>query len=254
MTRNYNKKGMKTMKSEKELAAKIDRFDSFCWEVPKDIELSFSKFGTFYKNNYLKWFPKDKSAKILVVSCGPGYMLELLRYEGYSDVLGIDSSAAKIEHAKKRNLNCKIARALTFLEQSKISYEVIFCEQEINHMSKNEILDFLALCHGALREGGTLILHSLNGANPIVGVDNLALHFDHYNLFTEKSLGSVLKYSKFNNIKIFPLRLYVFYKNPLNYIGLCLDSILNLLFRVFFMFYGKSNKIFSKKIAAACKK
>jgi len=241
------------MASKTEPVAKLEPFDSF-WEAPEDIEKGYSSFGTFYKHNYLKRIPKDKRARILVISCGPGYMVNLLNKEGFPNVLGIDSSEEKIVHAREKNLNCKLARAFDFLQENQESYDVIFCEQEINHMTKDEILVFLKLCHNNLRAGGTLIIHSLNGANPIVGAENLALNFDHYNIFTEKSLEQVLEYFNFKNIKTFPLKLYVFYKNPINYIGLTLDALLNLLFRLIFIFYGKSNRIFSKKVAAICKK
>jgi SAM-dependent methyltransferase len=233
--------------------AKIEPFDSF-WEAPEDIEKGYSSFGAFYKYNYLKRMPRDKQAKILIISCGPGYMVNLLNQEGFSNVLGIDSSEEKIQYAKEKNLNSKVARAFDFLQENQQPYDVIFCEQEINHLSKDEILAFLRLCHKNLRLGGNLIVHSLNGANPIVGVENLALNFDHYNLFTEKSLEQILEYSNFENITIFPLKLYIFYNNPLNYVGLTLDALLNLIFRLIFIFYGKSNRIFSKKVGAICRK
>ena len=97
-------------------------------------------------------------------------------------------------------------------------------------------------------------MHSLNGANPITGSEALAQNFDHYNTFTEYSLRQILEYSNFQEIEVIPLVLYVFYENPLNYIGLFVDTLLNLFFRLCFIFYGKENKLFSKKIAAICKK
>ena len=121
-------------------------------------------------------------------------------------------------------------------------------------MTKDEIVAFLSLCHDNLRIGGKLIIHSLNGANPIVGAENLALNFDHFNIFTEQSLKQLLGYCTFDNIRIFPLKLYVFYGNPLNYAAILVDKLLTLFFRVCFKFYGKSNKIFTKKIAAICEK
>lgn len=241
------------LESEFELTARIEPFDSF-WEAPEDIERGFASFGQFYKHNYLKHFPIEKQSKILVISCGPGYMVNLLNQNGYANVLGIDSILEKILPARLRKLNCKAARAFDFLDENIEPYDVIFCEQELNHLSKTEILSFLGLCHKNLRDGGTLIIHSLNGANPIVGPENLALNFDHYNTFTEKSLVQILEYCNFINIEIFPLKLYVFYKNPINYIGLSLDHVVNLIFKLTFAFYGKSNRIFTKKVAAVCQK
>ena len=239
--------------SDDQLSAKMEPFDSF-WEAPENVDKGYKSFGTFYRYNYLKYFPESRHANILVVSCGPGYMVYLLNTEGYTNVLGIDSFEEKIEPAKKRNINCISARAFGFLDQNKDTYDAIFCEQEINHLTKNEILAFLKLCYEGLRKNGRLIFHSLNGANPIVGSENLALNFDHFNTFTEQSIEQVLKYSGFKNIRIVPLKLYVFFKNPINYVGIVLNGLISQFLKICFMFYGKKNKIFSKKIAAVCEK
>jgi nucleoside-diphosphate-sugar epimerase/2-polyprenyl-3-methyl-5-hydroxy-6-metoxy-1,4-benzoquinol methylase len=237
--------------SKFDLTAKIEPFDSF-WEAPDDVEKGYGKFATFYKYNYLNHFPADKNSRILDVSCGPGYMVNLLNQNGYINVTGIDAMPDKVFWAKSKKLNCEAARAFDFLHDNTEPYDVVFCEQEINHLTKNEILDFLQLCRQNLKAGGKLIIHSLNGANPIVGSENLALNFDHYNTFTEKSLEQVLEHVGFRNIRILPLKLYVFYRNPLNYVGITIDAVLGFLFKYIFKFYGKSNKIFTKKIAAVC--
>ena len=169
-------------------------------------------------------------------------------------MLGIDSDPDKVQYAINRNLNCETAHAFDFLNENETPFDVIFVEQEINHLTKDEILQFIELCWKNLNDSGSLIIHSLNGANPITGPEALAQNFDHYNTFTEYSLKQILKHAKFKNIKVFPLKLYIFYENPLNYIGMALDAVLNFVFRISFIFYGKSNKIFSKKIAAVCRK
>lgn len=236
-----------------QLTALTEPFDSF-WEGPQNLEKGYDKFGKFYRHNYLHFVPKDKNINILAVGCGPGYFVNLLREEGYQNILGIDSFAEKIAYAKKRNLNCKVAHGFDYLKEHPGTFDFIFGEQEINHLTKEEIVQFLELAHSALKEGGTLIIHSLNGANPITGSEALAQNFDHYNTFTDYSLTQVLKHTKFRKINIFPLKLYIFYENPFNYVGIVLDFILSLLFRAGFIFYGKSNKIFTKKIAAIARK
>ena len=188
------------MKENSRTAAVIEPFDSF-WEAPEDIEKGYGKFGTFYRHNYLKHFPENKDVNILIVSCGPGYMVSLLNQSGYNNVLGIDSIQEKIEPALKKNLKCKNAEAFDFLETTNEMYDVIFCEQEINHLSKQEIFDFLSLCRTKLNADGTLIIHSLNGANPLVGIENLALNVDHFNIFTEKSLVQLLEHLDYREIR-----------------------------------------------------
>ncbi|WP_435105004.1 class I SAM-dependent methyltransferase [Arhodomonas sp. AD133] len=235
------------------LTARIEPFDSF-WEAPDDIESGYSKFFQFYRYNYLRHVPADRDARILAISCGPGYFVNLLSREGYRNVLGIDSFPEKIEYASRKGLNCQTANAFEFLEQSPEPFDCIFCEQELNHLTKEEILEFLALVRRKLSPGGTLICHALNGANPITGAEALAQNFDHYNTFTEYTLRQVLEYSGFGEIRVIPLNLYVFWKNPLNYVLIAASGLFTLFFRACFIMYGKKNRLFTKKIGAVCRR
>jgi len=229
------------------LTARIEPFDSF-WEAPGNIEKGFGSFGKFYRDNYLKHLPGNRDANILVISCGYGYFVHLLKTVGYSSVLGIDSDPAKVRIATGKGLNCKVESAFAFLENSPGPYDVIIAEQEINHLTKEEIIIFLDLCRENLVKGGILLVHSLNGANPITGSEALAQNFDHYNTLTEYSLRQILEHTGFGDVNVFPLNLYVFYNNPLNYVALLADRINALIFRINFILYGKQNRIFTKKI------
>lgn len=236
----------------RQLTATIEPFDSF-WEAPEDIEKGYRSFALFYKDNYGKLFPADKEANILCVACGPGYGVALLNELGYRQVLGIDSFPDKIDYALKRKLNCRTAYAFDFLEDAAdASYDLIFVEQELNHLTKPEILDFLALCRRKLKAGGRLISFALNGANPLTGAEALAQNFDHQNTFTEYTFNQVLVHSGFAQVRVFDLNLYVFYTNPFNYVAMAAAAALKLLFRACYILYGKNNKLFCKKIAATC--
>jgi SAM-dependent methyltransferase len=234
------------------LTAKMEPFDSF-WEGPANVEKGYYTFAQFYQNNYLRLLPSDRSARILAISCGPGYLVDLLTKKGFTNVLGIDSFPDKVEHARRRNLNCVVAEAFPFLYSAPSTFDAIVCEQEINHLTKEEILNFLQLCRHSLRTNGILIVHALNGANPITGAEALAQNFDHYNTFTEYTLRQVLDYAGFEDTRVFPLNLYVFYRNPLNYVLILLSALYTAFFRFSFMLYGKSNRLFAKKIAAVCR-
>jgi len=237
------------MDNQMELTGKIEPFDSF-WEAPDDIERGYASFAQFYRWNYLKHLTARRDAAILVISCGPGYLVDLLKREGYTNVLGIDSDPEKIAYATRRGLNCRTERAFPFLEVTTDRFDLIFCEQELNHLTKIEIKSFLLLCRDSLRDGGMLIVHSLNGANPITGAEALAQNFDHYNSFTAYSLRQVLEHCGYQKVQVLPLHLYVFRKNPLNYVAWGATALLHLSFRVAFILYGKSNKLWTKKIAA----
>ncbi len=60
----------------------------------------------------------------------------------------------------------------------------------------------------------------------------------------------MLEYSGFKDVEVFGLHLYVFYRNPFNYVAWAISSMLSVIFRGLFILYGKSNKVFTKKIGA----
>lgn len=238
-------------RKDEELTARMEPFDSF-WEEPDDIEKGYSSFGKFYAHNYLRHVPEDREARILVVSCGPGYFVNLLNERGYQNVVGIDSFPWKVEYARDRGLNCEVARVFAYLEQSEEPFDLIFAEQEINHLTKEEILCFLAASRDSLRPGGRLIVHSINGTSPLTGSESRAGNFDHYCSFTEYSLRQVLEYSGFEDVELFPLNLYVFWLNPANYIALLYDRLTTWWLRFRFRLVGKDATIFTKKFGATC--
>jgi 2-polyprenyl-3-methyl-5-hydroxy-6-metoxy-1,4-benzoquinol methylase len=236
------------LKSRK-LSARLEPFDSY-WQAPKDVEKGFSSFTAYYRANYLAWLPKKLDSRILVISCGPGYLVKVLKDHGYGNVLGIDSDPDKIKFARQKNLPCEVAHAFEFLSGAQERFDVIIPEQELNHLTLDETIDFLAYCRRALQPGGRVIVYAMNGANPLVGSENLSHNIDHFYNVTEYSLDQLLKLTGFENVRVFPLRLYVFWKNPLNYVGLFITRMTELSLRMMFMLYGKKVTILSKKIAA----
>jgi SAM-dependent methyltransferase len=235
------------------LAARLEPFDSY-WQAPKDVEKGYASFSAYYRANYLPHLPQDRNARILVISCGPGYLVNVLSQAGYAQVLGIDSDPAKVEHARRKGLPCEAAEAFPFLESRRAEYDVIIPEQELNHLTLDETIDFLRLCRAALRPGGRVIVYAMNGANPLVGSENIAHNVDHFYNVTEYSLGQILELGGFAGARPFPLKLYVFWKNPLNYVGLAVTTVLELAMRVIFMMYGKKVTILTKKIAAVAER
>ena len=99
------------IEGQQDLSARTEEFDSF-WEGPEDVEKGYSTFGKFYRANYQRYLPGNRDARTLVLSCGPGYFVNLLVELGYSRVLGIDSRADKIEHYYKHAGDLGYSQAL----------------------------------------------------------------------------------------------------------------------------------------------
>jgi SAM-dependent methyltransferase len=234
------------------LAARLEPFDSF-WQAPLDVERGYAGFAAYYRHNWLPHLPPRQDARILVVSCGPGYLVKLLHDRGYTQVIGIDSDPAKIAHAQARGLPCRTARAFPFLEAGPAPFDVIIAEQELNHLTLDETIRFLGLCRRNLEIGGLFLGYGLNGANPLVGAENLAHNIDHFYTLTDHSFGQLLGLAGFADVKVRPLELYVFWKNPLNYVGLACTRLFELACRLGFILYGKDVKILSKKLMATAR-
>ncbi len=249
MSANYRANPLQASIEPRRLAARVEPFDSY-WQAPQDAEKGFNSFAAYYRSNYLPWMPADRGARILVISCGPGYLLKLLRDRGYSAILGIDSDAAKIAIAQRKALPCQVAHAFEFLDAHAGQFDVIVPEQELNHLTLEETIDFLKRCRLALRPGGRIVVYAMNGANPLVGSENLSHNIDHFYNVTEYSLEQILRLAGFHNIRVFALKLYVFWTNPLNYVGLAVTAFLEFTLRIIFRLYGKKVRILSKKIAA----
>ena len=239
--------------ARRRLTARLEPFDSY-WQAPQDVEGGYRSFTAYYAANYLARLPQERTIRILVVSCGPGYLVNMLREQGYTNVLGIDSDPVKVGHAKRHGLPCETAHAFEFLEGRTAAYDVIIPEQELNHLTLDETVDFLRLCGGALRNGGQVIVYAMNGANPLVGSENLSHNIDHFYNVTEYSLQQILQLSGFADVRVFALKIYVFWRNPLNYVGFAVTAVLELAMRVVFMLYGKKVRVLSKKIAASAVK
>lgn len=235
---------------KRQLAARLEPFDSY-WQAPSNVEAGYRSFAAYYRANYLDRLPGDRNTRILVVSCGPGYLVDVLKHAGYTQVTGIDSDPAKVAWGTRRGLNCVAAEAFPFLEACREGeYDVIIPEQETNHLTLAETIEFFQLCHRALKPGGRIIAYAMNGANPLVGSENLSHNIDHFYNFTDHSFEQTLKLGGFERIRTFPLRLYVFWKNPLNYVGLVATGLMELAMRAIFILYGKKVRVLSKKIAA----
>jgi SAM-dependent methyltransferase len=231
------------------LAARLEPFDSY-WQAPADVERGYDSFTAYYRANYLHRLPAARDSNVLVISCGPGYLVNMLSRAGYTKVLGIDSDPAKIAHAERHGLNCRTARAFEFLSEHTSEFDVIIPEQELNHLTLDETIAFLRLCTQALRPNGRVIVYAMNGANPFVGAENIAHNIDHFYNVTEYSLTQILELGGFREVRPFALKLYVFWKNPLNYVGLAVTSTLEFFMRIVFRLYGKKVKVLSKKIGA----
>lgn len=242
-----------TTPEPRKFAARREPFDTY-WQGSKNLQKDFGNFRTYYNVNYLPRLPADRNSRILVTSCGPGYLVNALVEAGYRNVVGIDADPAKVRHARDRNLPCEVGSAFAWLEVRPDTYDVIIPEQELNHLTIEETIEFLQLCHASLRTGGEVLVYAINGANPLVAPEHISHNIDHFYNVTDYSLTQLLTLGGFKDIRPFGCKLYVFWKRPENYVGLAITATLELGMRLIYTLYGKKVSILSKRIGATARK
>lgn len=136
---------------------------------------------------YGRFLPPDRNAKILDAGCGPGYFVYTLRSFGYTDVLGIDLSKEQVDLAQRAGLNVRRADAFEFLHGADSEYDLIVSTAFLEHLTRDEAVNYLSLVRGALKPGGRFICCVPNANSPF-GARLRYKDLTHEQSFTEDSL------------------------------------------------------------------
>ncbi len=144
----------------------------------------------------------NKSASILELGCGPGYLLNYLRMKGFENSLGIDISSEQIEIATLKGNNVVEGDAIDFLRNSQNSFDMIFAFDFIEHFTKDELLEIAKLVYQKLNDGGVFIIRTPNGQGVFSGT---VIYGDltHQTIFNPNSLVQLLSHAGFNKVECF---------------------------------------------------
>ncbi len=137
--------------------------------------------------------PADKSARILELGCGVGFLLYYLASQGYKNLVGVDQSEGQFAYAKKfcpDSLQLIHQDVQDFLSSPPELFEQIILFDLLEHIPKKEIAPFIKNLYNALKLGGSLIIRTPNMASPL-GVFSRYIDFTHEVGFTEFSLRQV---------------------------------------------------------------
>jgi len=156
------------------------------------------------RQRFLHLLPTRKDAAILDIGCGYGKFLYFLQREGYTETRGIDLNPQQLEVARTlgvRNVECR--EGMEFLGNSAHQFDFISAIDVVEHVRKDQVLEFLDLVHAALRPGGRFLCQVPNLAafyKPVYFMD-----FSHETPFTASSLKQVLQLANFRNVRVFPM-------------------------------------------------
>jgi len=139
------------------------------------------------KDLLLRWLPAERSARIVDLGCGTGYAVEMLIRNGYTHVEGVDASQEQVAVAEARGLPVVQEDMFRYLPGRHEQFDAVLALDLIEHLDRDELLEFLELAREALRPGGRLIVRTPNANAPTA----LRMRFrdlTHEIIFTEHSL------------------------------------------------------------------
>lgn len=170
----------------------------------REYENSFLQFDL----NYGNFMPRQKEARILDVGCGTGHFLYYLVKKGYDNYLGIDLSPQQVDFCRKNvSGQVKMADAFKFLKAQKNMYDVIIANDLLEHIPKEEVVNFLKLVRRGLKNEGCFLMKTPNLGNPFA-VYLRYKDFTHEAGLSDKSLYQVLWMAGFRDIQILPYKTY----------------------------------------------
>ena len=115
-----------------------------------------------YRWFFRDWLPTDKTATVLDVGCGGGQLLQVMRRLGYANCEGVDISEQQVQKAQAAGLKVSQGNVLEFLRQGADHWDLILAIDILEHLGKNEAVEFLTLARSALKPGGRLIVQMPN--------------------------------------------------------------------------------------------
>jgi SAM-dependent methyltransferase len=116
-------------------------------------------------------FPADRNARILELGCGYGALIHYARGLGYTNMKGVDVSPEQVAGAKQLGIPDVIQGDLftTLKDVANNSLDTVITIDVIEHLSKDELLEFADEVFRVLDTGGLWISHQPNAASPFFG-------------------------------------------------------------------------------------
>lgn len=152
----------------------------------------------FFDQNYLRFIPLDKNARILDVGSGTGDFLAYLKSKEYKNFLGVDIAEEQVDFCKKyvtKNVSL-ITNLSVFLKSKKNTFDFILMNDIIEHIEKDQVITILSLVKESLTADGTVLIRTVNLKNRW-GMAVRYMDFTHTVGFTEESLRQIMLTSGF---------------------------------------------------------
>jgi 2-polyprenyl-3-methyl-5-hydroxy-6-metoxy-1,4-benzoquinol methylase len=146
--------------------------------------------------------PADGNTLIADVGCGQGEWLAWAASHGCRNLIGIDVSRGELELAKSiPGVQFVQEDAIVALKKYAGEFGLIHAKDLFEHLNKNEAVEFLRACHGALKPNGELWVYTFNAQGWFAGATYHG-DFTHELAVTPASLAQVLRATGFTVMSV----------------------------------------------------
>lgn len=157
----------------------------------------------FLRRIFRRYVPINSNARILDLGCGCGTILQVLKEMGIADAQGVETSPECVAIAQRANFKVLQSDVVSFLRQANSQkWHVIIAFDLLEHLTKDEIVNVLALIREHLTPDGYLVMHVPNGES-IFGTRVFSNDITHETIFTRNSLHQLLIPLGYGEIRCF---------------------------------------------------
>lgn len=136
--------------------------------------------------------PADKAATILDLGCGNGCYLYFIKQYGYTNLIGLDTSAEQVAIAQHLGISeVQQGDIDTYLTTYDKPTDLVLLMDMVEHLSRQETFDLLDRVYALLKPGGKLLLHVPN-AEGLFGMQIRYGDLTHEQCFTPSSIRQLL--------------------------------------------------------------
>ncbi|MFT5725602.1 MAG: 2-polyprenyl-3-methyl-5-hydroxy-6-metoxy-1,4-benzoquinol methylase [Bacteroidia bacterium] len=162
----------------------------------------FNQQVRYFVREFQNLVPADKSVQILDIGCGTGSLIKALNTLGYNNTYGVDLSEEQVKMASAFGIACIVqADVKDYLQDKAGVYDVIFAVDLIEHLGKDELVDFLKLVNRGLKPGGTVVFRTPNMDAPLSAVFAFA-DFTHEVFLNKSSAKQLLQSCGYQEVEI----------------------------------------------------
>jgi 2-polyprenyl-3-methyl-5-hydroxy-6-metoxy-1,4-benzoquinol methylase len=169
-----------------------DYSDAFGGAKRLDCRMAFAQYDLCYPDLDI-----SREGPIADLGCGKGEWLLWLRAKGFTNLWGVDYSSSELQFIPPASgIRTEQGNAISFLTSRPSQFDLLHAKDVIEHLTEDEVMDFLRACKAALRPGGRLWLLTFNAQSPFANATRYG-DFTHRIGLTPSSFAQVLRSTGF---------------------------------------------------------